>query len=243
MSDTTQWITPLGLKLDVEDINDTDQQLDRFADITKNYHKGKYVIGLDTSYCDRPHYHIHFWAEKLVTKGACKTFRSEKLKMLSRKSKFYTGQDYKEGVDKYIWLAYAVKEKAIAFVGFTPDEILHILALAGVQLEIKRLKNIHSQKQKIKDDQKKELKDKLFEYIKENKEYYALDHKNEFYDKYECMLSYKIPDLIRKLIIKYFVKEDKYWYIQKQTIERYLKEYLGKYENYNEENFFSMLYI
>jgi len=235
------WKTPMGLKINCFEVNEERTQLTDLIALTKSYHKGLYVIGHDTTYCEQPHYHIHWWCEKEVTKGAVKTFRSTKIKGYDRSLKFYLGQEL-PSADKCAWLGYAVKENIIEIDKFPDDIRSQIIKTAEVQKEIKVLKQIHSEKLKEKDKVKKELKDKLFLYIVDNKEHYIIEHKEMYHNNWGVLDSYKLPDLIRHLIIKYFVQEDKYWYIQKTTIDRYLKEYLGKYENYNEKNFFSMLY-
>jgi len=168
------WKTPMGVKINCFEFKDDHTKLTDLIDLLKGYHKGLYVIGHDTTYCEQPHYHIHWWCEKEVSKGAVKTFRSTKIKGYDRSLKFYLGQDLPSS-DKTAWLGYAVKENVVD-IGKYPDAICsQIQQAAAVQKEIKILKQVHSEKLKEKDKVKKELKDKLFDSIKEDQEAYNDD--------------------------------------------------------------------
>lgn len=228
------WKTPLGLKVSQTTISDIDM-LFKMADVMKSYHGGSYVIGRDSKYCDSPHYHIHFWSVKSVTKDALKVFKSKNLLKqfnLKRSDKMYTGQDL-PSADKLAWLGYALKEEIISVVGFSDDIQSQIIQHAGVQLEIKKLKKIKSESIQEKEKEKKMFKDKMFDYIKTDYNAFCDKHENELLHKYDTKNGIVIPSddryIIKCMIVQYLMDSDRYGSIRKVFIDNYYKEYCGRY--------------
>lgn len=219
--------TPIGLKINLVDVTETNT-IDRIVDKLKSYHKGVYIVGKDSKYCDQPHYHIHFWSDKKVTKDALKQFRSKNLKdMMSRSAKLYTGAD--DNSQPMAWYGYAIKEELIEAKGLD-DNMSQIKIDAGSSLKVKQMANVKSAMLKQNELKKKELKDKLFEYIKANT---PIDNCGNFIESHES---------ICQLIIKYFKQEDMYGHLTKTIIERYYKEYCGKHLGKNEEFFYKFIF-
>lgn len=228
------WLTPIGIKVSQSTVCDIDV-LFGIAAALKTYHNGMYVIGRDSNYCESPHYHIHFWSSKNVSKDAIKTFKCKNLVKpfnLKRTDKIYTGKDL-PSADKIAWLGYAVKEEIITIDGFPDDIKSQIIHHAGVQLDIKKLKKVKSETIQEQLKEKKQFKDKMFGYIKD--EYVSFCIKNEDYlsGKYDTKSGVVIPAddryIIKCMIVQFLMDNDKYGSIRKVFIDNYYKEYCGKY--------------
>lgn len=224
--------TPIGLKVNVESLGDN--SIIELANELKTYHKGKYVIGRDDVYCEKPHYHIHFWSEKNVSMDTLKQFKSKNLIKkynLQRTDKIYLGKDLPNS-DKLNWEGYAVKENIIEMFNYDDDEKEKIKHFSGVQRDIKKLKKIKSEDLAEKDKVKKQFKDKLFEYIVNEYRTFINENWNELQDCLGYENVYDVPDdnfnVIRFMITKFLMDNDKYGSIRGIFINNYLKEYLGK---------------
>lgn len=222
------WITPMGLKIAECDIDNKLITLDRAVEITKGYHKGQYVIGYDKMYCDAPHYHIHWWAPKVVTEGAKKTFRSEKLSMLSRKSKFYLGKDL-PSANQYVWLGYAIKENEIDLVNYTEEQKKEIRERALVQREIKMLKAIKSEQIAEVEKEKNDFRFNLLKFVNDNYNIYIKE--NDIETKHGIHIT-----TVRVLIIRYLRLKEKFGSMKQHIIRSYVLMYLIKYCNYSDED-------
>lgn len=221
---------PLGIKFnDDELINGMD--VSSLIQITHCYHGGNYVVGHDTLYCNKPHYHIHFRAVKETSKNAMSTFRSNVIKKkfphISNAFRFYTGQDLND-VDPNLWLAYAIKETQVAISGYSITDDIKVQAKS--QLEIKRLKNIHSQKKANEQKEKTEFKTEMFNYVKDRYLGYCKDEELDV-DKYGLNLT-----VIRRLLIKFLVEKDRFGSLKKHYIQAYTLEYLAKNGGYTEKD-------
>lgn len=228
---------PMGLKVnDDELINGL--TLEELVDILTTYHGGSYVIGHDTKYCQKPHYHIHFFSVKDTSDGAMKTFRSDKIKKkfphISKALRFYTGQDLKDA-NPNSWIGYAIKETQIKVSGLTITD--EILIEAKTQLNIKMLKDIHSQKKEIEDKEKKDFRTKIMTYIR---------------DKYNDYVREKFPDdfksgifeyrYVRLLLIKFLREEGKYGTLKKHYLDQYALQFMCEYDNWTEVDIEKFIY-
>jgi len=221
---------PLGIKINEEELING-LSIDELIRLTECYHGNNYVVGKDTQFCQKPHYHIHFFSVKDTSLGAMKTFRSNVIKKnfshISKSFRFYSGQDL-ENVDPNLWLAYCIKETQVKVSGHSITD--EILILAKSQFQVKQMKDVHSQKKKIEQKEKMDFKQQMFEYVKANYTKYCKE--NDYEDKYGnvCITA------VRRLIIKYLREQDKYGSIVKFRIQQYTLEYLGKYCNYSEKD-------
>lgn len=225
---------PLGIKINVEEVI-SDTMIDELIALTKCYHDDKYVIGLDTLYCTKPHYHIHFYAAKDTTADAMKTFRSEKIKKnfphISRSFRFYTGKDYTD-VDPQLWIAYCIKEKLVKTSGHSITDEVKIQAAS--QLQVKQMKNVHSQKKSIDEKEKKDFKEKMLEYVFQNYTAYVKD--NNLDGKKSASYGETCITAVRRLLIKYLRDEGKFGSLKKHFIQQYILEYCCKYSNFDEKD-------
>lgn len=159
---------PLGIKVNEEDLIHG-MTVDSLIQLTKCYHGDTYVVGYDTLYVEKPHYHIHWFSVKETTEGAMKTFRSNVIKKkyphISKSFRFYAGQDLPTA-DPGNWLAYCVKEKQIKVNNIEIND--DILIQAKAHLEIKKLKKVHSEKKATEQKEKQDFKDKMFDYVSKN---------------------------------------------------------------------------
>lgn len=212
----------VGLKINEDTLKE--MSLEEIKEIIMPYVvEERYVVGYDKVYCDKPHYHIHF-----VTNVAFKTIQQQKQRKikLGRTCKLYQAKEYADGTDD-MWFGYAVKENYIE--GQFTDEIK---IQAGVQLEVKKLKAHHNQKEKYKKEEKKEFKEEMFEYVKKN------------YDGQFAKKDDYSPEVVNQfgntamLIIQYLRQGNRSRC--RSIVERYTIEYLGKYHWTEEQeyNFF-----
>lgn len=222
---------PMGFKFNVEDNID----IDKLLEISKTYHGDKYVIGRDDNYCDKQHYHIHFFCVKETSEGAMKTFRSNTIKKtfpnIGKSFRFYTGKDL-PSADPNMWLGYAIKENLIKVSGLEITD--DIVVTAKSQLQIKQMKKVKSEEIKVKDKEKKEFKDKMFEYVNKEVPYYAV---GDLLDKYDrpTEIAYKL------LIVKYLKEQEKYGSMRRCFIDQYYLEYCCRYLEYTEKDILNMI--
>lgn len=220
---------PLGIKVNDEDLIEG-LTLEALIEITKVYHGDHYVIGHDTLYCQKPHYHIHFYSVKDTSVGAMKTFRSNVIKKkfphISKSFRFYTGQDL-EGVNPALWLAYCIKENLVSNSMLEITDEIRIQAKA--QLQVKQLKDVHSQKKAIEQKEKQDFKEKMLEYVRHN----YLDYIKQ-YPELETKYGNISPTVVRRLIIKHLVQENKFGSIKKHILQQYVLEYLVKNGEFTE---------
>lgn len=235
--------TPIGLKINSSSLGNNDIQ--EIVDALANYHKDKYVIGYDSVYCGQPHYHIHFWCHKKkeVTKNALKTFRSDlgkKFSYLTKSDKLYLGKNYLENTDILCWEGYAVKEQIIKSCGYDEDELSSIKEHAGIQNGIKKLKNIKSQEIAQVEKQKKDFRQKLFNYIDENID--AIAKSYDMYDSYLCNIKLGSETMVVEYAIVHFYFEEKRL-PTKHHLYMYAREYmfLHNKENIDARKFLSTL--
>lgn len=179
------------------------------------YHGGKYVVGKDTTYCNKPHYHIHFHSIKEISDGTLRTFRSEKFKPynVTKSFRLYFGQDL-PSADPQLWLGYALKETQVLISGLSITD--DIMAHAKSQLQIKQMKAVHSEKKKVDADEKKEFKEQMYE------EVYKRYMLNPHIDNYG-MVTYWPRD-IQPIIIDYLIEHNKVGSIKKHFYDSY---YIG----------------
>lgn len=237
---------PMGFKFNVEDNID----IDKLLQISQTYHGNKYVIGRDDNYCEKPHYHIHFFSVKETSDGAMKTFRTNVIKKtfpnINKSFRFYVGKDL-PSADPNFWLAYAIKENLIksSDLDITDD----ILVSAKSHLQVKQMKQVQSEKIKNKDKDKKEFKDKMFEYIRDNQQSYldtlqeSIHFDNcgksavEYVNRYDEMS----PRLYKMMIINYLRQNDKYGSIKRCFIDQYYLEYCCRYLQYDDFQVYNMI--
>ena len=203
----------VGLKINADSLKE--MPLGDVVNVFRPYFlDGRYVVGYDKVYCDKPHYHIHF-----VTNVAFKTIQQQKLRKikLGRTCKLYTAKEYTDGTDD-MWFGYAVKENYIE--GIYTDAIK---VQAGVQLEVKKLKAHHNQKEKYKKEEKKEFKEEMFDYV--GKHY--MGSKFAKLDNYNQGLVQNEFENTACLIIQFLRQGNRTRC--KSIVERYTIEYLGKY--------------
>lgn len=228
------WLTPIGLKVNLDTLNEVCTLADIITKLS-GYHKDCYIVGRDDemSTDKRSHYHIHFWSCKKITKNALKTFRCEKFRAeYDRSMKLYLGQELPDA-DKLRWLGYAIKENFVEQKGLD-DLILQIEEASKVAREFKKCKLVNSQVLAEKDKKKKELKDKLYEYIDGYRTIDPIQEKDFKYDA-EYMAYLESHKYICKAIIHYFINNDMSGHLSKTIIERYFKGYQikkGKDQDY-----------
>lgn len=159
---------PMGIKVNADELING-LTIEELIKMTQVYHGNTYIVGYDTLYVTKPHYHIHWFSVKETTEGAMKTFRSNVIKKkyphITRSFRFYTGQDLPTA-QKQNWLAYCIKEKLIEVNNIEVNETMLIEAKA--HLEIKRLKKIKSEQKADAEKEKMEFKDEMFAYVEKN---------------------------------------------------------------------------
>lgn len=219
---------PMGFKFNVEDNID----IDKLLQISEVYHANKYVIGRDDNYCEKPHYHIHFFSAKLTSPGAMKVFRSNVIKKtfphINKSFRFYLGQDL-QSANSDFWLAYAIKETQIKVSGHSITD--EMLISAKSHLQIKQMKQVKSESEKNKVKEKKEQKELLLKYVKENLDNYVPPSGKEITTESKILL----------LIMRYFKENEKHGSLRKGILDMYVVMCLDKILGYDEEML--MLYI
>lgn len=159
---------PMGIKVNKEELING-LTITELIKLTECYHGGVCVVGYDTLYVEKPHYHIHWFSNKETTEGAMKTFRSNVIKKkyphISKSFRFYTGQDL-PSAEKDNWLAYCIKETLIEANNIEVTDKMKVEAKA--HLELKKLKKVHSEKKVAEQKQKQDFKDQMFEYVMKN---------------------------------------------------------------------------
>lgn len=223
--------SPMGFKLN----EDSGVELDELINLLKVYHGGAYVVGYDTSFVDRPHYHIHWFSVKVVSEGALKTFRStltKKLTNLTRGDKLYTGQDL-TAADGDRWIAYAIKENYVKSETIEITEQQKILAKASY--ENKRQNKVYSEQKANVEKEKKEFKNKVYEYVKDNLESYEIP------DMYKNKV--KDTDKVRLLVIKFLMEQDRTGSLKKAFIDNYVMYCNIKINNWDEFKVLGNIYI
>lgn len=207
---------PMMIKVNEEDLV-FGLTLDELVKLTRVYHGGKYVIGYDTLYVEKPHYHIHWFSVKETTDGAIKTFRSNVIKKkfphIPRGFRFTHGKDL-PSADPMHWICYAIKEKTIRVEGFDITDECKIRAASC--LEIKRLKSIRSQKLAIEQKEKKDFKEKMFEYVKQN-----MPVTQQIGEEYYC----REFDAFCVTVIEYMETVDKFGSMKLNFLRQYYTEF------------------
>lgn len=213
---------PMGIKVNVEDLKEG-LTVEKLVELSKVYHNNSYVVGYDTLYVDKPHYHIHFASAKETSEGAMKTFRSNVIKKafphISSSLRFYTGQDL-PSADICNWYAYALKEQTYLISNIKVTEQMEIEGKS--HLEVKKLKKIHSEKKNNDIKEKKEFKNKMFEYIKKHISNFD-DKGDEYYGNEQ--LAFDIS------CIKFLMEEDKYGSMKKLFLRQYYLEWKIKHSS------------
>lgn len=222
---------PMGFKVNVESISD-EVVLSSLVASLSTYHGGQYVMGLDTMYCDKKHWHIHWFAKKEVTANALKVFRNslkKKYDCLGKADKLYTGQDL-PSADKDYWIAYAIKEmnEPHGIWSTTDIEITpRIKTLAASILESKRQKKVISEKKANEEKDKLDEREKMYAYVIQNLPDYQSIGSDYYGDEqmaFECT------------VIKYKMTQSKFGCIKKHFLAQYYLEYKCHYaqEKWNE---------
>lgn len=218
-----QTIVPKGFPMGIK-INDDELvegcTLDAIIELSKVYHDNCYIIGHDISLCDKPHYHIHWFACKETSEGAMKVFRSSVLKKkfphLSKSFRFYTGQDLPDA-DPICWYAYAVKEQMIKIEGsLFADQMERLEIERSVQNKNKQLKRVHSQKKAVEDKEKRDYKNRLFADIQKTMPDWQTAG-GEFY-----MKEFKA---FRVSLYKFAIAENRFGSLKPALIRQYYLEY------------------
>jgi hypothetical protein len=211
---------PLGIKVNQDELTEG-LTLEKVIELTKVYHGNHYVIGYDTLYVEKPHYHIHFLSAKETSVNAMKTFRSNVIKKtfphISKSFRFYTGQDL-PSANVSNWFAYALKEQTqlISNIEVTEQMIIE----AKSHLEVKKLKKIHSEKKSNDIKEKKEFKDKMYDYIKKTISNYD-DKGDEYYGNEH--LAFDVS------CIKFLMDNEKYGSMKKLFLRQYYLEWKIKH--------------
>lgn len=208
---------PMGFKL-LEEVCGHNT-LDEVLDALKLYHGDMYIVGKDNEngVNKRPHYHIHWFSVKDVKQSAMRTFRNslaKKVPELSNACKLYTGQDLPSG-DRNSWLGYAIKDTQIKVSGFSITD--EMLIASQTHRQIKTLKAVHSEKKANEEKAKKQYKQKMLEYVKENLDSYEVP------EKYSEKYSHGLTDYkkIHFLVIRYLKDTEREGSLKKGIIDTY----------------------
>lgn len=216
----------VGLKINVEtlaemklSINDIKNMFNKYID------SDSYVIGHDTTFCTKPHYHIHFKTQSkydTITDFKSKHFKKQPT------TKLYCAKNYTDSNDD-VWFAYPLKENIIE-IGKTLDW-KHLEPLAKVQREIKKSKYNYNERENHKRDQKRTERDILFEWITEN--WFKLAR------KYKCVADYDTELVQTPYKVAYLGQIDYYKEQVLRTIppkfqlERQARDYMVFTEKWN----------
>lgn len=214
---------PMGFKVNIT----SEVVLDSLITSLNVYHAGKYVVGKDTAFGVTPHYHIHWFSNKIVTAGALKVFRTalgKKLTWLTRSDKLYTGQEL-ESADPDKWISYAIKETQCEQTTMEITEQQKILAKAS--FENKRQNKVYSEKKQAEEKEKKDERAKMYQYVTENLPDYQSVGNDYYGDEqmaFECT------------VIKYKMSQFKMGCVKKHFLAQYYLEYKCHYaqEKWNE---------
>lgn len=213
----------VGLKVNVSDLTETLGITEILNLLKKHIDNDMYVVGYDTLFVDKPHYHIHFRSKsdpKQLT-----NWKQKNLK-LGRACKLYHAKEYKSNDDN-VWYGYAVKENIIEIgknIDFDAVEVSR-----KVQMEIKTLKNHHTQKEKYKQEEKITFRNTLFKYIDENVKNNIIENQWGVF-----LVEFK-PVVIT--IIQYGKENDRFFI--KAHLERYAIQYLHFRNYFTDEQLFS----
>lgn len=229
---------PMGFKLLEEDM-EGHNTLDNVLDALKVYHGDKYIVGKDIECGEnkRPHYHIHFFSIKDVKEGALKTFRStlgKKINTLSKGSRLYTGQDLSNG-DKNSWLGYAIKETQVKVSGYSITD--EILIASQSHKQLKQMKQVRSEKIANQEKEKKDFKEKLLVYVREQLPYYEIP------DKYKNKFNDREYTKIRLLVVKYLMNNEREGSLKKGIIDTYVMYCCIRILEWDEFNVVGNLYL
>lgn len=128
-----------------------------------------YVIGFDSQFMkkDEEHYHIHF-----ADKRSLEAMRKHKQKCMpnwGKSTKLYQAKE-KANSNPYSWFGYAVKELDFYHSPDLDEKLLYNESI--VQLAFKKSKLDWITKKEDAREEKKELKDKVFDSIKDDPEAY-----------------------------------------------------------------------
>lgn len=206
--------SPMGFKVNNEDLNDT-LTLTVLIEALKVYHHGQYVVGYDTLFVDKPHYHIHWASAKSVAEGSIKVFRStlgKKYPSLTKADKLYTGQDL-PSANPIHWLAYAVKEEIVDLSTIPITDELKIIAKSC--LENKRQQKVASEKYENIKKEKQDFKNKMLQYVQsryQEVEIPLIHQQSGFHKHY----------VIHSLVVKFLLEEEKYGSLKKHFIDSYV---------------------
>lgn len=208
---------PMGIKVNLDDLIEG-LTIEKLIEVTQVYHNNCYIIGKDTSLCDKAHYHIHWFSAKDTTEGAMKTFRSNVIKKqfphISKSFRFYTGKDIPDA-QPICWYAYCIKEHFVSVSNQIFDET-ELKIEAQVQNKNKHLKRIKSQDIQIKEQEKKDFKSKLFAFIKQNMPDWQ-SHGTEYYaDEYRAF---------SVTLIKFAIEESRFGIMKPMFLRQYYLEY------------------
>lgn len=207
---------PMGIKVNEEDLVNG-LSLEQLVELTELYHGGNYVIGFDTLYVEKKHYHIHWLSIKETSEGALKTFRSNVLKKkfphLPRSFRLSFGKDL-PSADPMYWISYAIKENVIRMVGYELTEQMRIDCKS--HLEIKRLKSIKSEQKAVEQKQKQDFKDKMFLYVSQN-----MPETRQIGEEYYC----REFDAFSVTVIEYMETVDKFGSMKLNFLRQYYTEF------------------
>lgn len=158
-----------------------------------------YVIGFDSQFMkkDEHHYHIH-WASD-ANLEAWRKRKQKAMPQWGKSTKLYQAKE-KLNSDPYAWFGYAVKELDFFHSKELNEEKLHNESI--IQLAFKKSKLDWITKKEIQREEKKELKDKIFDSILADPEAFddsgylggrAFGHIAPLYVKYYRQHAGKLP--------------------------------------------------
>lgn len=162
-----------------------------------------------------------------------KTFRSNVIKKtfphINKSFRFYLGQDLPSANPEF-WLAYAIKETQVKISGHSITD--EMLISAQSHLQIKQMKQVKSEQIKNKDKEKKEFKEILLNYVKDNLPLYVPPRPTETSDETKIQL----------LIYRYFRENEKYGSMKKGIVDSYTLMCCDKILGYDEVQIMNYLY-
>lgn len=188
-----------------------------------------WLIGYDTKFCTKPHYHYHF--EGTFAGLSKKTVQNHKNKFAVKhpEMKFYIFDPDSRGdfggmqcYDIYKWLAYAGKEQIISWSQTLDENILQI-----------RIKESLMKKQKEYEDQlkqleQKELKDNLWECIIQH----VRQNSARLFGRHFSEIS---PIQFRQLVIDYYRGQEDKKVIRRQDLIYWQNKYFMYHSEYTLE--------